>query len=72
MNGLVHCVEVLIAKHYNKNHYRDKTDWKALPKFGSEVWALFAHWPGSVCPSLGLSMPTAWSLCAHGLVLYGS
>ena len=31
----------------------------------SDLWALCAQRMGNKCPSLGLSMPIAWSLTAH-------
>ena len=43
-----------------------RTCWFAQESLN--VWALCAHHTGNGCPSLGLSMPKAWSQSAQGLV----
>ena len=49
-------------------HKSKAADLQGVPKKPSDFWALCAHRMGNKCPSLGLSMPIAWSLSARRLV----
>ena len=52
---------------YKKTMHNSRRSIRSAQK-SSGFWALCAHRTGNECPTLGLSMPKAWSLSAQGLV----
>ena len=63
-------IEILQFLHYHplSNRAEIMAGLTRSAQKSSDFWALCAHRTGNECPSLGLSMPIAWSVDAQRLV----